>query len=46
MNYIKTRIVFAITLPLSICFAFWVSGFNFDERGDVAVVCFILCFKY
>lgn len=26
-----------------ICFCYWLSGFDFNERSDVALWCFILC---
>lgn len=36
-------ILLPLVLVCLVCFGFWLSGFNFDARGETAVGCFAVC---
>jgi hypothetical protein len=33
----------AVATVLNVLFAFWLSGFDFDERGVEALGCYLIC---
>jgi len=42
MRFIRSVVV-GLTAVLVIAGAFWVGGFDFDKRGEVAAFCYFLC---
>lgn len=38
------RIIFSIVNIILTLFLFWLGGFDFNERGEVAVICFLFSF--
>ena len=37
-----TRLIAAIAAAGTMLFAFWCGGFDFDKRGDTAIMCLVL----
>jgi len=42
MKVAKSIFIACLTMAV-VAGAFWLGGFNFDRRGEVAVVCYFMC---
>ena len=40
MSHIKSRVASMLLFISIVCMAFYIGGFNFDERGEAALYCF------
>jgi len=39
----KTRIILGLLCAAAVAAAFWIGGYDFNERGYLAVSCYFLC---